>query len=480
MEKKKPRKILDNKYIIKKRLGYGAQGEVFLVEKIEDHNEYVAKIINEQKCSEYEKSYFRNEIEILELLSNEEKKYVPHLYAHGEGYVKYEGEKEEELIKRDYFIMNYAKNRDLFHYLEKGPRGLKEVHVKLIFKKILEGILYCHSKNICHLDIKTQNILLDEIYNPLIIDFGLSSYIFNQNGNEVKKKDRVGTLYYMCPEMVENKPYFGIDADIFSLGVLLFKLVTGEFGFKIASVKDNFYQYIMMKHIATFWEKKSAIKPQILDTSEEFKKLFINMVSCNPKNRPRIEQILKGDWMKEINYMSEDQLNKLNDEIIEEFMRIEDEIEKQNEFTQKTEDKESYDTLNKTRGTSSEEVFGENIKIKKIKKGEKFANNYIKIKGYLNPIKFMNSLLKEINENYSCNYEYSENKLKFIANFEIGQEFETNNDLGEMDNFCMIKIKMYKDEEGGYFVNFIKLQGQLDDYYELFLGIREIIKKLLN
>ena len=62
MEKKKPRKILDNKYIIKKRLGYGAQGEVFLVEKIEDHNEYVAKIINEQKCSEYEKSYFRNEI----------------------------------------------------------------------------------------------------------------------------------------------------------------------------------------------------------------------------------------------------------------------------------------------------------------------------------------------------------------------------------------------------------------------------------
>ena len=204
MEKKKPRKILDNKYIIKKRLGYGAQGEVFLVEKIEDHNEYIAKIIYEQKCSEYEKNYFRNEIEILELLSNEEKKYVPHLYAHGEGYVKYEGEKEEDLIKRDYFIMNYAKNRDLFQYLQMAPRGLKEVHVKLIFKKILEGILYCHSKNICHLDIKTQNILLDEIYNPLIIDFGLSSYIFNQNGNEVKKKDRVGTLYYMCPEMVEN------------------------------------------------------------------------------------------------------------------------------------------------------------------------------------------------------------------------------------------------------------------------------------
>ena len=332
MEKKKPRKILDNKYVIKKRLGYEAQGEVFLVEKIEDHNEYIAKIIYEQKCSEYEKNYFRNEIEILELLSNEEKKYVPHLYAHGEGYVKYEGEKEEGLIKRDYFIINYTKYRDLSYYLQMAPRGLKEVHVKLIFKKILECIQYCHNKNICHLDIKIQNILLDEIYNPLITDFGLSSYISYQNGKEVPKKDRVGTINYMCPQMIENKPYFGIDADIFSLGVLLFKLVTGEFGFKIASQTDNFYQYIMMKYTATFWEKKSATKPQILNTSDEFKKLFIDMVSYNPKNRPRIEKILNGDWMKEINDMNEEQLNKLNDEIIEEFMRIEDEIEKQYEF----------------------------------------------------------------------------------------------------------------------------------------------------
>ena len=177
MEKKKPRKILDNKYVIKKSLGYKDQGEVFLVEKIEDHNEYIAKIIYEQKCSEYEKNYFRNEIEILELLSNEEKKYVPHLYAHGEGYVKYEGEKEEGLIKRDYFIINYAKYGDLSYYLQMAPRGLKEVHVKLIFKKILEGILYCHSKNICHLDIKTQNIILYEIYNTLLTNFGFYFYI---------------------------------------------------------------------------------------------------------------------------------------------------------------------------------------------------------------------------------------------------------------------------------------------------------------
>jgi serine/threonine protein kinase len=74
METQKPRRIIDNKYIIKKRLGYGAQGEVFLVDKIDDNNEYVVKIINEDKASSDNKNNFMNEIEILKILSNEEKK----------------------------------------------------------------------------------------------------------------------------------------------------------------------------------------------------------------------------------------------------------------------------------------------------------------------------------------------------------------------------------------------------------------------
>ena len=482
MQKENPRKILDKKYILKRRIGYGGQGEVFLVENIDDHKEYAAKMINEEKCSEYEKGYFRNEIEILNLLSNEEKKYVPHLYDNGEGYVKYEGENENENKKRDYLIINYAKNGDLFYYLKMASEGFKEIHAKLIFKKILEGIQYCHKKNICHLDIKIENILLDEEYDPLITDFGLSSYISDKNGLEIPQINRVGTPNYMCPQMIKKEHYFGIDADIFSLGVVLFKLVTGKFGFGIASQNDKLYQYIMGKHSKTYWDKISYNIQNASNLSEEFKALFISMVSYNQKNRPRIDQILKGDWLKEINDMDEDKLNELNSEVIAMFMSLEDKIGKQNEIIQKKEETGTDNTFNQTRGSSEEEgPFGDHIKIKKIKFGEKFANHYMKIKGDLNPNKFMNSLIKKIKDKYDdYEFEFSKSKLKFSILFEREQENDENIDFEELDNTCIIKIKMYEDEEGGYLVNFIKLQGDLEDYYTIFLNIKQIIKELLN
>ena len=184
METQKPRRIIDNKYIIKKRLGHGAQGEVFLVNKIGENKEYVVKIINEDKVSADNKNNFRNEIETLKILSNEEKKYVPYLFDSGEGFLKKEGQNIDEsiLVKRLYLVIDFAENRDLYYYLTITEGGLKELHAKMIFKKILEGIQYCHQKNICHLDIKIANILLDEKYDPKITDFGLSQEISDSKG----------------------------------------------------------------------------------------------------------------------------------------------------------------------------------------------------------------------------------------------------------------------------------------------------------
>ena len=485
METQKPRRIIDNKYIIKKRLGYGAQGEVFLVDKIDDNNEYVVKIINEDKASSDNKNNFMNEIEILKILSNEEKKYVPYLYDSGEGFVKKEGQNidESELIKRLYLVIDYAENRDLFYYLTITDGGFKELHAKMIFKKILEGIQYCHQKNICHLDIKIANILLDEKYDPKITDFGLSQEISDSKGIPLHKNSIVGTPPYACPQIWLSEPYKGIDADIFSLGVVLFNLVTGNYGFGLSVNKDPLYNLIINKFEKKYWNQVAIRVSGISELSNEFKNLYLRMVSVNPERRPSIKEILNDPWMKEINDMNEDQLNQLNLEIVEEFINLKEKKNKLNETFESNQNSENLDFDINSRGASLEQMFPENIEIKKIKKGEKFADHFIKIKGDINPHHFMNELLDKIKGKYEdCFINISKEKLKFEVNFEIEQEqeYETDIELDDTDNSCMIKIKMYEDEEGGYFVNFIKKKGDIENYYKLFLEIKNIIKNILN
>ena len=478
---KQKRKILDNKYILKKPIGKGAQGEVHLVKKIEDNQEYVAKLRIKEKEETKEQYHFINEINILNKLKNKEKRYVPFLYDWGEGYLKKEGEDidENNLSKYLYLIIDYASKGDLFYYIQKAENGFKELHSKIIFKKIIEGIKYCHESNICHLDIKIPNLLLDENFEPLITDFGLSEEIYNLNNTPLEKKGLVGTRQYICPQMWIKKPYTGIDADIFSLGVVLFNLVTGKFGFDISVTNDKLYKLIANKYYELYWNQMSIAIPYISTLSNEFKNLYIKMVSFKPEKRPRINEILNDPWFAEINNMSEEQLNELHEEMMEEFVTLEAKKNSDNEnLSHQTTGAGTAATYG-TRGESSEKFFDPNIKIKKIKNGDKFANHYLHIKG-IEPFDFMNSLVEHIKLNKDCGINVSENKLKFEANFDVEKNYEIDEELDEKENNCVILIKMYEDVDGGYLLNFIKKKGEIEDYYKLFLEIKIIIKELLN
>ena len=479
---KQKRKILDNKYILKKPIGKGAQGEVHLVKKIEDNQEYVAKLRIKEKEETKEQYHFINEINILNKLKNKEKRYVPFLYDWGEGYLKKEGEDidENNLSKYLYLIIDYASKGDLFYYIQKAENGFKELYSKIIFKKIIEGIKYCHESNICHLDIKIPNLLLDENYEPIITDFGLSQEIYNLNNIPIQKQGLVGTPQYICPQMWLKKPYTGIDADIFSLGVVLFNLVTGKFGFGISVSNDKFYKDIANKYYELYWNQMAINIPYISKLSNEFKNLYIKMVSFKPEKRPRINEILNDPWFAEINNMSEEQLNEVHEELMEEFVSLEAKKNSDNEnISHQTTDTDTAATYG-TRGESSEKFFESNIKIKKIKNGDKFANHFIHIKG-IDPYNFMNCLVEHIKLNKNCGINVSENKLKFEANFDdIEKNYEIDDDFDEKENNCVILIKMYEDIKGGYLLNFIKKKGEIDDYYKLFLEIKIIIKELLN
>ena len=184
-----------------------------------------------------------------------------------------------------------------------------ERHAKLIFKKILNGISAIHNLNICHRGIKPENIYLDENYNPKIASFDLCCL----NANNLNQY--VGTVKYCAPEILSRIPYNGINADIFSLGQLLFFLVTKKFAFE-ATLKDRFYLCIASCHLARFWK---IIPLNGLNLSQSFKDLFIRMVAYNPNKRPTINQILNDKWMNEINNLNNEQIIALENEVRQEF-----------------------------------------------------------------------------------------------------------------------------------------------------------------
>ena len=166
-----------------------------------------------------------------------------------------------------------------------------------------------HNANICHRDLKAENILLDENYNPKISGFYFSCI----NANNLQ--DIHGITSYTAPELLLNQPYNGIQSDIFSLGQLLFVLVTGRLGFNNANQNDNFYRLIINpQNHAQYWEFFNN-----LNLSQSFKNLFVNMVAPNPGQRPTIDQILNDEWMQEINNLSDTQRIALENQVLQEF-----------------------------------------------------------------------------------------------------------------------------------------------------------------
>jgi serine/threonine protein kinase len=100
---------------------------------------------------------------------------------------------------------------------------LEEAEVKPLFKQVIQAISYCHSHDIAHRDIKLENILITNKKRIKLIDFGFSI--------KLKHKNRLnlfcGTPSYMPPEIVSKVSYYGKPADIWELGILLYKMLTG-------------------------------------------------------------------------------------------------------------------------------------------------------------------------------------------------------------------------------------------------------------
>ena len=270
--------IIEQKYIIIRKIGQGEHAKVYLVIDKKNKKEYSAKILLQNQEQINIKAFY-HEIELLKKIkeSKGSDKLIIQYIDSGKGYIK----KGSSISpNRDYLINNYFAKGNLYTYLKKTKIGFPEKYAKIIFWKILEGIKIIHDLDICHLDIKLDNILLDSHYNPIIMDFGLSSEMIKKGPNEYEPlTEHKGTYKYMCPEMYRGIKYHGIQADIFSLGVVLMHLVANSNCFELAYKKDSSYILFIKKNLEKFWETFIGNKPHTLNISQDLKNLYYYLIA---------------------------------------------------------------------------------------------------------------------------------------------------------------------------------------------------------
>ncbi len=138
-----------------------------------------------------------------------------------------------ETQKHILFVIGLSDGGDLLSYVRKR-RQLKEDVAKSVFKQLIEGLRYCHSKNILHRDIKLDNILLSTEGEIKICDFGVSKII--KKGE--KMSEQCGTPAYIAPEILLDKGYDGFACDIWSAGIVLYAMLYGTVPFKANNMSE--------------------------------------------------------------------------------------------------------------------------------------------------------------------------------------------------------------------------------------------------
>lgn len=199
----------------------------------------------------------------------------------------------ENIECKSALILEYAQNYTLFEYLYYNG-GFEEKLARTYFRKVVNSINALHDAKICHRDLKTENILLDEKYDIKICDFGFAKEFNDYNRDRMSKV--LGTEGYMAPEIEEGKRYDGVKADVFSLGVLLFLFAFGRPPFFKASPSDPFFKYIYSSNPEKFWDIYEEKIGQPIN--KELKELIQDLLIKDSTKRPETKKILEYSWLQ--------------------------------------------------------------------------------------------------------------------------------------------------------------------------------------
>ena len=194
--------------------------------------------------------------------------------------------------------MDYAKYGDLEYFQKKliQKKYLTETIIAYITLQILQGLQYCHQCKIIHMDIKQQNILIDENLNIKLTDFSVSQSYELCSYDGKFSLPLAGTSLYMSPEVLGK---YEIDVedcnkiDMFSLGTFLYNCAFGQFPYQL--------DYSDRKNFKSIYDKiiqKELVFPNTKSYSTLFKNFLKGLLNKNIKYRYSINDALEDPWIK--------------------------------------------------------------------------------------------------------------------------------------------------------------------------------------
>lgn len=184
-----------------------------------------------------------------------------------------------------YLVYEFCGGGDLFQLLEDSKLGLPEAQTISLMRQVFEGARFLHSSvGVAHRDLSLENVLLGGEDNVCkIADFALSVDV-----NATPSDERVGKDFYMAPEVVARERYDPVKADIWSLGIMWFILLTGSRLVPIASRSDKSF-LALEKHGVELVLEKWGYTDRISRSTIE---LLARMLAVEPLDRIDLGEIL--------------------------------------------------------------------------------------------------------------------------------------------------------------------------------------------
>jgi serine/threonine protein kinase len=256
-------------------LGEGIFGSVKLGVEKKTKERVAIKIIKKNKTKPNDIELVKTEIDVMKLCHHPN---VVQLLDHFEN---------AEYI---FIVMEYIRGGRLTDYMKEKKFNFTEKRVAELIYQIALGVKYLHKYGIIHRDLKPDNIMLTEASDKgqiKIMDFGLSKIL----GKKEKAVDGFGTLTFVSPEVLIRKPY-NKEIDIWSIGVILYMMLSGDLPFDDEEDDEQKIAKSIVYNEVEFPEKKFGKR------SKEVIDLIKRCLTKEPKNRIKIDEILKSDWIQ--------------------------------------------------------------------------------------------------------------------------------------------------------------------------------------
>ena len=265
---------IKNNYKKAKVLGQGSFGIVYLVKHKQLNTYFAMKIIKKLNRKENEEMLM-NEINILRKIDHPNIVKINDFYTTCSEYI---------------IVTEYCSEGELFYEI-KNSAPFNEALAGWYMKQILSAVSYCHKLKIIHRDLKPENILISKKtkndFNIIkIIDFGTAIF-FNKNNDD---KSLTGSIYYISPEVLSKKRNYTEKCDVWSCGIIMYILLTGQPPFNGDSDEQ-----IMRKILDGKYDMEKYPWPII---SPQAKDLIKKLLEFDNDKRLSAEEALKHPWFE--------------------------------------------------------------------------------------------------------------------------------------------------------------------------------------